>query len=343
MRSRGVRDAAQDTPSRSAARRNSLMQGGPGPLARSMALFPPRQTDSPIRDSPVPSPDELTASADKSLRFAIGERVQALSNSIGHLTRTSSEPTWQPGVVVRHWYWQGGAPMPYQVSLDNGSLVYAPNDSPKVIRALPAEECRNKRSYREGKNTPALTDRQHEEAEAVLEATEEAYDVSERGAEPCLNPQFQSLHLTPESRFHALWSTPKAAPAVVLQGGCICRHCRWWRLRDSALAVAQKRRDEEEAAARAAREAAAAAAARSEAERVRAARWLPQLQRELDALTERRRLTMERREQTERAAAQAAEAAAGAAAAAAKLREAHEEESARCEIWARSRGDVGEI
>ena len=237
------------------------MQGGPGPLARSMALFPPRQTDSPIRDSPVPSPDELTASADKSLRFSIGERVECMTTCIGHLTRTSHVSTWQPGVVVRHWYWQGGNPMPYQVSLDNGALVYVPNDTAKVIRALPAEECRNKRLYREGKNDRALTDRQHDEAEATLEAIEEASDVSERGAEPCRNPQFHPHILEPEDRFDALWTTPKAAPAAVLQGGCICRHCRWWRLRDSALAVAQKRREDEEREARRARELEAAAAA----------------------------------------------------------------------------------
>ena len=157
--------------------------------------------------------------------------------------------------------------MPYQVSLDNGALVYAPHDSPKVIRALPAEECRNKRKYREGTNSPALTDRQHDEAEAALEAMEEAYGVSERGTEPCANPQFCSHLLTPESRFDVLWTTPKAAPAVVLQGGCICRHCRWWRLRDSALAVAQKRREDEEREARRAQVGAAAAAEKAEAER----------------------------------------------------------------------------
>ena len=231
------------------------MQGGPGPLARSMALFPPRQTDSPIRDSPVPSPDELTASADKSLRFAIGERVECMTTCIGHLTRTSQASSWQPGVVVRHWYWQGGNPMPYQVSLDNGALVYVPNDTAKVIRALPADDCRNKRSYRDGKNAPALTDRQNRETEAALEAMEEASDVSERGAEPCRNPHFyyQTSLLVPCDRIDALWSTPQRAPTGVLEGGCICRFCRWWRLRDSALAVAQKRREDEEREARRAR------------------------------------------------------------------------------------------
>ena len=41
-------------------------------------------------------------------------------------------------------------------------------------------------------------------------------DLSERGAEPCRNPQFHPHILEPEDRFDALWTTPKAAPAAVL-------------------------------------------------------------------------------------------------------------------------------
>ena len=110
--------------------------------------------------------------------------------------------------------------MPYQVSLDNGCLVYVPNDTAKVIRALSAEECRNKRLYRDGKNDRALTDRQHREAEEALEAMEEASDVSERGAEPCRNPPFypQTRLLRPGDRIDARWSTPQRAPTGVLEG-----------------------------------------------------------------------------------------------------------------------------
>ena len=61
-------------------------------------------------------------------RFAVGTRVEC---DIG---------TWAPGIVIKHWYWELefelGNPAPYQVALDDGELIYAPDDTNRVIRAL---------------------------------------------------------------------------------------------------------------------------------------------------------------------------------------------------------------
>jgi G3E family GTPase len=63
----------------------------------------------------------------KAMRFAIGDRVSC--NTGGG---------WQPGVVAslmyRDEYMPPGMVAPYQVKLDNGDLIYAPQDSDELIR-----------------------------------------------------------------------------------------------------------------------------------------------------------------------------------------------------------------
>jgi len=64
---------------------------------------------------------------EKPLRFAIGDQV---------LCNTSSG--WEPGTVVDHWYTQEGFPpnfyAPYQVQLNDGTLIFVPEDLPQLCR-----------------------------------------------------------------------------------------------------------------------------------------------------------------------------------------------------------------
>eukprot|EP00962_Isochrysis_galbana_P053028 scaffold24495_cov111-Isochrysis_galbana.AAC.6 len=64
------------------------------------------------------------------LRFGVGDRVQC---NVG---------VWRDGSVVALAYSQPGWPpskiAPYQIALDDGRLVYAPADHPRLIRAPPA-------------------------------------------------------------------------------------------------------------------------------------------------------------------------------------------------------------
>jgi ankyrin repeat protein len=61
------------------------------------------------------------------LRFPIGGKV---------LCQTSNG--WEPGTVVDHWYTQEGFPpnffAPYQVQLDDGTLIFVPEDIPQLCR-----------------------------------------------------------------------------------------------------------------------------------------------------------------------------------------------------------------
>ncbi|CAK0869350.1 unnamed protein product [Prorocentrum cordatum] len=64
------------------------------------------------------------------LRFPIGTQV---------LCQTSyAAEGWEPGVVVDHWYTQDGFPedyfAPYQVQLDDDTLIFIPEDTPKLCR-----------------------------------------------------------------------------------------------------------------------------------------------------------------------------------------------------------------
>jgi len=68
---------------------------------------------------PVPT-DELT--------YAVGDRVQCNCGS------------WEAGTVHKLWYretlWETGRYAPYQVKLDNDSLIYVPRDTPVFIKPI---------------------------------------------------------------------------------------------------------------------------------------------------------------------------------------------------------------
>ena len=74
------------------------------------------ETDDHITCQPPPGA--------KALRFAVGARVEC---NVG---------TWKGGKVTRHWYTEAGwdEPVPYQVLLDDGAMIYAPKDDDRVIR-----------------------------------------------------------------------------------------------------------------------------------------------------------------------------------------------------------------
>lgn len=57
------------------------------------------------------------------LRFSIGNKVRCL---------VADE--WTAGTVVRLGYWTGRAMCPYQVQLDDGNLIYAPQDNDTYVR-----------------------------------------------------------------------------------------------------------------------------------------------------------------------------------------------------------------
>ena len=66
-------------------------------------------------------------SFDVSLRFAVGARVECARGD-----------TWAPGRVIKlHYHEAGFEPgffAPYQIELDGGRLIYAPDDDDKLIR-----------------------------------------------------------------------------------------------------------------------------------------------------------------------------------------------------------------
>ena len=78
-------------------------------------------------DSCLSTPENVAARLEslglRDLRFGVGERVRCIVAG-----------TWQAGVVVKLGYWAGRSMCPYQVELDDGSLVYAPHDTNAVIR-----------------------------------------------------------------------------------------------------------------------------------------------------------------------------------------------------------------
>mmetsp|Transcript_18311 Transcript_18311/g.18388 ORF Transcript_18311/g.18388 Transcript_18311/m.18388 type:complete len:202 (-) Transcript_18311:94-699(-) len=67
------------------------------------------------------------------LRFEVNTRVEC---------RIGPNPLrdWAPGTVVAQYYseagWPAGACAPYQIQLDDGRLIYAPQDNDNVIRLL---------------------------------------------------------------------------------------------------------------------------------------------------------------------------------------------------------------
>ena len=66
-------------------------------------------------------------SLDVSLRFAVGARVECARGD-----------TWAPGRVIKlHYHEAGFEPgffAPYQIELDDGGLIYAPDDDDNCIR-----------------------------------------------------------------------------------------------------------------------------------------------------------------------------------------------------------------
>lgn len=70
-----------------------------------------------------PPPDDVT------LRFELGARVEC---KVG-------KREWAPGAVTMQWFRQGDWPpgmfAPYQVQLDDGRLIFAPDDANGCIRA----------------------------------------------------------------------------------------------------------------------------------------------------------------------------------------------------------------
>lgn len=75
---------------------------------------------------------ELLEKQLKALRFKVGDRVECRTGEDG----------WQTGKVVqlmyRDEYMQPGMVAPYQVKLDSGSLIFAPMDEDRLIRAASA-------------------------------------------------------------------------------------------------------------------------------------------------------------------------------------------------------------
>eukprot|EP00316_Scyphosphaera_apsteinii_P023109 CAMPEP_0119341044 /NCGR_PEP_ID=MMETSP1333-20130426/101524_1 /TAXON_ID=418940 /ORGANISM="Scyphosphaera apsteinii, Strain RCC1455" /LENGTH=598 /DNA_ID=CAMNT_0007352919 /DNA_START=35 /DNA_END=1831 /DNA_ORIENTATION=- len=80
--------------------------------------------------------DELATSR-PALRFAVGDEVEC---NVGE---------WISGQVVRLWYkenhWEPGRVVPYQIRLSDGKLIFAPLDSPLLVRALHQKERDNDR------------------------------------------------------------------------------------------------------------------------------------------------------------------------------------------------------
>ena len=66
------------------------------------------------------------------LRFKVGSRVECCVGT------NRGEAQWAPGTVIKLWYTEDsfaqGFYAPYQVELDEGRLVFAPDDSDGCVR-----------------------------------------------------------------------------------------------------------------------------------------------------------------------------------------------------------------
>merc|ERR1719152_380880 len=72
--------------------------------------------------------DEVLAKKCKMLRFAVGDKVEC----------KTGQNSWSKGVVYALMYRDEGMPpgmvAPYQVKLNSGDLIYAPEDDEQLIR-----------------------------------------------------------------------------------------------------------------------------------------------------------------------------------------------------------------
>ena len=68
------------------------------------------------------------------LRFKVGSRVECCCVGTDH---------WESGTVIKLWYHEDsfaqGFYAPYQVELDDGNLIFAPDDSDRCVRRAPRE------------------------------------------------------------------------------------------------------------------------------------------------------------------------------------------------------------
>ena len=99
---------------------------------------------------------ELTEPTRMELRFGVGERVECFCDG------------WMPGTVVRQFYSHthpslaphpslaGGKVVPYQIELDTGTLVYAPADDDRCIRAELPIACLHRAQARVATELPRL-------------------------------------------------------------------------------------------------------------------------------------------------------------------------------------------
>ena len=101
------------------ARTTRRVMGGAHPLTT--------RIEGGLRDAQAELQGKLL-SFDVSLRFAVGARVECARGG----------DTWAPGRVIKlHYHEEGFEPgffAPYQIELDDGGLIYAPDDDDNCIR-----------------------------------------------------------------------------------------------------------------------------------------------------------------------------------------------------------------
>ena len=94
------------------------------------------------------------------LRFIINTRVEC---------RVGPHPVrgWAAGSIVAHFYsepsWPTGAVAPYQVQLDDGRLIYAPQDNDNVIRLLQTGDVTDAVNANQGDNDENEDEEEYED------------------------------------------------------------------------------------------------------------------------------------------------------------------------------------
>ena len=114
------------------------------PLNMSMHAFlrqgraPPRRlTFTTLRSTTAVLPLAEADVATKMLRFTVGTRVECNCPS-DYDSASPDDSNWEPGTVVKLFYrephFPAGFVAPYQIKLDDGTLIYAPDDQDGTIR-----------------------------------------------------------------------------------------------------------------------------------------------------------------------------------------------------------------